>query len=91
MASSYRFVVTGQVQGVFFRQCTVEQARALALAGWVRNREDGAVEGIARGEPGALEKMRLWLAHGPATARVENVDWTASADELGGGGFVIRR
>lgn len=91
MGSSYRFVVTGQVQGVFFRQCTVEQARALALAGWVRNREDGAVEGIASGAPEALDKLRLWLAHGPETARVDQVDWLEGAAEPVGGGFVIQR
>lgn len=76
MASSYRFVVSGRVQGVFFRQSTVEQARALGVSGWVRNREDGAVEGVAVGEPGALERLRAWLAHGPPAASVTKVEWT---------------
>ena len=91
MAASYRFVVVGQVQGVFFRQSTVERARALALAGWVRNREDGAVEGIASGEPSALAQLRAWLGHGPATARVERVEWSEGADEPVGSGFIIRQ
>lgn len=91
MASSYRFVVTGQVQGVFFRQSAVEQARSLALAGWVRNREDGAVEGIAAGAPEALDRFRRWLARGPPSARVENVEWLAGAAEPVGGQFVIQR
>ena len=91
MASSYRFIVTGQVQGVFFRQSAAEQARGLALAGWVRNREDGAVEGIATGTPAALERFRSWLAHGPPAARVENVEWLADAAEPVGGQFVIHR
>ena len=91
MAASYRFVVTGQVQGVFFRQSTALQARALALAGWVRNREDGAVEGIVSGEPAAVAQLRRWLARGPATARVENLEWSEGADEPVGGGFIIQR
>jgi acylphosphatase len=90
MAASYRFVVTGQVQGVFFRQSTVERARALSVAGWVRNREDGAVEGIASGAPEALAQFRAWLARGPATARVDDVEWSGGADEPVGGSFIIR-
>ena len=74
MPESYRFVVRGRVQGVFFRQSTVEQARALALTGWVRNREDGCVEGVASGPP---------------AARVEVVEWSEAA-EPPGGGFVVR-
>ena len=90
MAESYRFVVRGRVQGVFFRQSTVERARALGLAGWVRNREDGDVEGLASGAPEALEQLRTWLRQGPPSARVEDVEWSAAAGEPVGGGFVIR-
>lgn len=75
MAASYRFVVNGLVQGVFFRQSTVDTARALALTGWVRNRADGCVEGEAHGEPAALEKLHQWLRKGPPAARVETLDW----------------
>jgi acylphosphatase len=90
MPASYRFVVTGQVQGVFFRQSAVDQARRLSLAGWVRNRDDGCVEGIASGDADALGKFQAWLQRGPPAARVERVDWMESADEPGSG-FVIRR
>jgi acylphosphatase len=91
MPASYRFVVTGQVQGVFFRQSAVEQARGLALAGWVRNREDGAVEGMAAGAPEALARFHAWLQRGPPAARVENVEWAEDAGAPVSGGFVIRR
>lgn len=91
MAESYRFVVRGRVQGVFFRQSTVEQARGLGLAGWVRNREDGLVEGLASGAPDALARLRAWLQRGPPAAQVEAVEWTADTAETIGGGFVIRR
>ena len=88
MPESYRFVVRGRVQGVFFRQSTVEQARALGLTGWVRNREDGCVEGAASGPPAALEQLRAWLRRGPPAARVEGVEWSQA--EPPGDGFVIR-
>ena len=91
MASSYRFVVRGRVQGVGFRYVAVGQARSLGIAGWVRNREDGDVEGLASGAPEALEQLRGWLQHGPPAARVEALEWDESTDETVGEGFVIRR
>lgn len=75
MATSYRFTVTGRVQGVGFRWATVGQARALGLAGWVRNRADGSVEGVACGDAGKLEQLHQWLQRGPPAARVEAVEW----------------
>ena len=90
MAESYRFVVTGRVQGVFFRQSTVDQARSLGVSGWVRNREDGAVEGVATGTPESLELLRAWLSRGPPAARVTQLDWIeAEAPPLSG--FAIQR
>jgi acylphosphatase len=91
MAESYRFVVRGRVQGVAFRHFTVERARELGLAGWVRNREDGLVEGLASGPPDALEHLRTWLQRGPPAAQVEGVEWSADPTAALGGGFVIRR
>lgn len=90
MPSSYRFVVRGRVQGVFFRQSAVQQARALGVTGWVRNREDGCVEGVASGPAEALERLRRWLQQGPPAARVEAVEWSGIAAEAGED-FVVRR
>jgi acylphosphatase len=87
---SYRFVVTGRVQGVFFRQSTRREAQRLGLGGWVRNRADGAVEGLASGAPAALAELRAWLAQGPPAARVDSVSWTAD-DEPAAGEFAVRR
>lgn len=77
MSASYRFVVTGRVQGVFFRQSTCKTAVALDLRGWVMNRADGCVEGIASGQPDALDQFQAWLHRGPAAARVDAVEWHA--------------
>ena len=79
MSASYRFVVNGRVQGVGFRYSVLAEARRLGLAGWVRNRADGGVEGVASGPAEALERLRHWLQRGPPAAQVENVDWVADA------------
>jgi acylphosphatase len=68
-----RFLVLGNVQGVFFRHSTRLEATKLSIHGSARNLADGSVEVIAQGEPAALEQLRTWLARGPAQARVEEV------------------
>jgi acylphosphatase len=68
--------VEGRVQGVGFREACVDQARALQLAGWVRNRLDGSVEVLFQGPPDALTRMRAWLKRGPPAAHVLRVQST---------------
>ena len=81
MRESYRFKVTGRVQGVYFRQSTRTYALNLGLNGWVRNRMDGAVEGLVSGsDSAALQQFRSWLAHGPTRAQVASVEWNQSAE-----------
>lgn len=65
--------VEGRVQGVGFREACVEQARALRLAGWVRNRLDGSVEVLLQGHAEAMTHMLTWLERGPPAARVLRV------------------
>lgn len=89
MAPSYRFTVSGQVQGVGFRYSALAQARRLGLTGWIGNRADGVVEGLASGAQDKLEQFRTWLQRGPPAARVQRVEWQAS-DEPAGAGFEIR-
>ena len=68
-----RVVVTGIVQGVWFRDSCREQARVLHVGGYVRNRGDGAVEGEFEGPPAAVARMVAWCREGPPRARVEDV------------------
>lgn len=68
-----RMVVTGLVQGVFFRASTLEQAQSLGLLGSVRNREDGAVEIVAQGDAEAVEALGCWAHQGPPEAEVRTV------------------
>lgn len=72
--SARRFLVSGKVQGVFFRASTRQQAEQLGLTGRAINLGDGRVEVIAHGEPEALDRLAKWLLHGPDSARVEQVE-----------------
>ena len=76
-----RIRVKGRVQGVFYRNWTVEQARALDVAGWVRNRRDGSVEILAAGEGQAVEALIGLCREGPPAADVESVEVENSAEE----------
>ena len=91
MAARARLVVTGRVQGVWFRGSMQEEARRLGLSGWVRNLRDGSVEAEAAGERGAVEALAVWAQSGPPGARVDavTVDWIAPRGDSGG--FVVRR
>lgn len=67
------FLVSGRVQGVFFRAATEAAAHRLGLTGWVRNLADGSVELVACGEEAKLMELEAWLWRGPPRARVEQV------------------
>lgn len=67
-------LVTGRVQGVFYRASCAERARALRLAGWVRNAPDGRVEAVFEGPQDAVEVMLGWCREGPRHARVVAAD-----------------
>lgn len=69
-----RLLISGRVQGVWFRGHTCEEARRLGLRGWVRNLYDGRVEVLAEGTPEALAGLESICREGPPMARVERVD-----------------
>jgi acylphosphatase len=68
-----RVVVEGSVQGVGYREFTRRAALSLGVAGWVRNRSDGAVEALIRGPPPALEALIAEMRKGPRSAVVNNL------------------
>jgi acylphosphatase len=84
-----RALVSGRVQGVFYRDTCVRQATAAGVAGWVRNREDGRVEAVFEGEPEAVERVLAWARSGPRAARVDSVE-VAEEEPQGLSGFSSR-
>ena len=89
----YHFVVSGRVQGVFYRASAQKKARELGLNGWVRNLRTGQVELVACGDRKNIDKLEHWLWLGPKLSEVnevksENMSATAiDVDE----GFEVRR
>jgi acylphosphatase len=69
-----RLVISGRVQGVGFREATVDAAREAGVAGWVRNRTDGTVEVLAQGSSDAVDRLVAWCRRGPPLARVAGVE-----------------
>ncbi len=84
-----RVVVRGRVQGVFFRDTVRRRAESRGVAGWARNREDGAVEAVFEGEGRAVDALVRFCREGPARADVSDVD-VSEEDPEGLSGFAIR-
>ena len=78
--ATLRFVVSGRVQGVFFRASARAEAVRLGVEGSATNLDDGRVEVIAKGPDAALDALERWLRQGPPSARVEKVTREAIAD-----------
>ena len=66
--------VSGDVQGVFFRDSTRQKAHQLGLSGWVKNLPDGRVEALFEGPSQEVREMVRWCEQGPPHAAVENVE-----------------
>jgi acylphosphatase len=84
-----RVVVRGDVQGVFFRDSTREEAETRGVSGSVTNRSDGAVEAVFEGAPEAVEALIAFCREGPSRAQVEGVEVTEEEPEGSGGGFAV--
>lgn len=69
-----RVVVSGRVQGVWFRESCRHEAGRLGVAGWVRNNRDGTVEAVFEGSQEAVDEMVGWCRIGPPRAVVERID-----------------
>ncbi|WP_462324063.1 acylphosphatase [Desulfoplanes sp.] len=74
MTKSLQCVVTGKVQGVYFRSWTHDQAKALGLTGWVRNIGENQVEILLQGPDDKLEEMKKRLILGSELSRVDSLD-----------------
>ncbi len=68
-----KLIISGRVQGVYFRASAREVAHTQQLLGWVRNRSDGDVETVVEGEEEAVQRFITWCHDGPAGAHVAAV------------------
>jgi acylphosphatase len=83
-----RVVISGRVQGVWFRDSCRVEAEQRGVAGWVRNLPGGSVEAAFEGEEGAVAEMVDWCRVGPPRAVVTSVEVTDEPPE-GASGFVV--
>jgi acylphosphatase len=85
-------VVSGRVQGVYYRSYAVDAARELGVAGWVMNTPGGDVEAVFEGERDAVEKMVDWCWKGSPSSRVDDVRvaWEEATGELEGFDVIYR-
>ena len=86
--SAARFVVSGKVQGVFFRASARDRAQALGLRGFAKNLPDGRVEVLPAGDDAAIDELAAWLREGPPMARVDDLERMPARDDEAGEGFV---
>lgn len=87
------FEVFGHVQGVFFRQCTLQEAQRLGLKGYVRNTDRGTVQGAVEGPKLVVEQMKDWLSRvGSPESRIDRVDFSSLSleDQALFQGFSVR-
>lgn len=86
-----RIIVSGKVQGVFFRAHLAERARKLGIAGFVRNLPDGRVEAVLEGAEERVQQIIAWCHVGPSEARVQQVlvQWEDFQGEFQG--FTVQR
>lgn len=82
-------VVSGDVQGVFFRDSMRREAARRGVVGWVRNRADATVQAHLEGEPDAVAAVVLWAREGPRHAMVEDLVVTV-VEPAGYDAFVVR-
>jgi acylphosphatase len=82
--------VLGRVQGVFFRQSTLQKALELGIHGWVKNEADGSVLAEIEGNQAAILEMVKWFKSGPPMAKVENI-FVTEGEQKGYQEFLIIR
>ena len=86
MDARARILITGLVQGVFFRREMTDLARRLGISGWVRNLPNGKVEAVAEGERRRLDELIRFCHVGPpgAVVRKVEVEWSDYSGEFRG-------
>lgn len=84
-----RVLVSGRVQGVFFRDACREMAEETGVNGWAHNRPDGRFEAVFEGDAAAVERLVEWCRQGPPAAHVDDVE-VETEEPAGERGFRVR-
>lgn len=79
METTLHLLISGRVQGVWYRESMRLEAERLGVNGWVRNRRDGAVEAVVQGQEEAVNALIAWSRQGPTAARVDAVEVTPAS------------
>ncbi len=87
---TYRFIVSGRVQGVWYRKYTKEKADELGISGYVRNLPKSEVEVVATLKKEQLDDFLSALKKGPPLARVDNIDIEEVNEEYEGEFEIVR-
>lgn len=90
MIKNIHVIISGRVQGVWFRANTKQKAEQLGVTGWIRNTRDGRVEAIFEGEENCLKEMIDWCNHGPPLAEIDNVEIKDQIPTNGFDGFSVK-
>jgi len=90
MKLNVHVIISGRVQGVWFRANTKQKAEQLGLTGWVRNTSNGCVEAVFEGKERLIKEMIEWCNTGPSLAKVEKVEVKNQNLIEGFDGFSIR-
>ena len=90
MKSNVHVIISGRVQGVWFRASTKQKAEQLGLTGWVKNTNDGNVEAVFEGEEKFISQMIDWCHKGPPLSKVNHVEVKKQNLNDGFEGFSIR-
>ena len=81
MKKAVHLLISGRVQGVFYRYTAQKVATRLGIAGWIKNLPNGRVEAVAVGDASAVDEFIAWCQEGPPGARVEDVE-TSILDDI---------
>jgi len=91
MQTRIRAIISGTVQGVFYRASTQNEAKKLELTGFVRNLPDGSVELEVQGDSGEVDRLLEWCRQGPPDSKVTRITSEVISRVPGEGVFEIRR
>ena len=89
MKTRVHVLISGRVQGVWYRASTKQKAEELGITGWVRNTSEGHVEAVFEGEKAQIDEMIAWCWVGPPLAQVKDVKILPSRSEENYTSFVV--